>query len=82
MDKKAPFPVSIRIKKAEKPYFRIHVSKKELKRAVDRNKIKRRIRAICKDIVQKTLTIDVFVKKQALYISFQDLKNMIQSQIL
>ena len=75
------FPiVSIRIKKAEKPCFRISISKKDVKRAVDRNLLKRRIRFITQHhVLQGEVTC--FVKKGALLITFNQLQGIIQNQL-
>jgi len=75
------FPVvSIRIKKAEKPYFRINISKKEIKHAVDRNTLKRRIRFITQQYIPQG-EVTCFVKKGALLITFTKLQGIIQSQL-
>lgn len=72
--------ISIQKKKAESLSFYIVISKKELKKAVDRNKIKRRIRSILKELPQKQLSLKVFVTKQALYLPYSQLRDIIQAQ--
>jgi len=75
------FPlVSIQIKKAEKPCFHISISKKEIKRAVDRNILKRRIRFVTRKYVS-TGKVTCFVKKNALLLTFSELQGIIQSQL-
>ena len=74
--------VSIRIKKAAKPYFYIVIPKKELKRAVDRNVLKRRIRSIFQRLsICDGLQITCFVKKDALKKTYVELQGIIHSQI-
>lgn len=60
----------------------VAVSKKEFSRAVDRNKAKRRIRAIFKEILEKT-TDDFFVipNHNVLTVSFEELKKEIHNKI-
>ena len=72
--------ISIQKKKAESLSFYIVISKKELKKAVDRNKIKRRIRFILKELPQKQLSLKVFVTKHALYLPYSQLRDIIQAQ--
>lgn len=78
-----PLPcVSIRIKKAAKPYFYIVIPKKELKRAIDRNVLKRRIKSIFQQFPTRDgLQITCFVKKEALKQTYVELQGIIQSQL-
>lgn len=55
--------ISIQKKKAESLSFDIIVSKKELKRAVDRNKVKRRIRTIIQGLPKKPYNLKIFTTK-------------------
>lgn len=73
-------PISIQKKKAESLSFCIIVSKKEIKNAVDRNKIKRRIRGIFSKLPQKPYNVKVFVTKQALYVPYSQIHAIIQTQ--
>ena len=72
--------ISIQKKKAESLSFYIVIPKKELKKAVDRNKIKRRIRYILNEFPKKPLFLKIFVTKQALYIPYYQLRDIIQTQ--
>lgn len=73
-------PLSIQKKKAESLSFCIIIPKKEIKNAVDRNKIKRRIRSVLQDIPQKPYNLKIFVTKQALYVSYLQIHAIIQAQ--
>jgi ribonuclease P protein component len=72
--------ISIQKKKAESLSFYIVVPKKELKNAVDRNKIKRRIRSILNKLPKKPYFLKIFITKQVLYISYSQLHDIIQAQ--
>lgn len=72
--------ISIQKKKAESLSFYIVIPKKELKKAVDRNKIKRRIRSILGELPKKPYFLKIFVTKQALYIPYSKLHDIIQAQ--
>lgn len=72
--------ISIQKKKAESLSFYIVIPKKELKKAVDRNKIKRRIRSILGKLPEKPYFLKIFVSKQALYIPYFQLHDIIQAQ--
>lgn len=73
-------PISIQKKKAESLSFCIVIPKKEIKNAVDRNKIKRRVRAILQAIPQKPYDLKIFVTKQALYLPYSQIHAIIQAQ--
>lgn len=73
-------PISIQKKKAESLSFYIIIPKKEIKSAVSRNKLKRRIRSVLKVLPQKTYGLKIFVTKQALYLSYLQIHAIIQNQ--
>lgn len=72
--------ISIQKKKASSLSFSITIPKKEIKNAVDRNKIKRRVREIIRSLPVKNLSLRVFVSKAALYKQFSEIKDIIVSQ--
>jgi ribonuclease P protein component len=57
--------ISIQKKKGESLSFDIVTSKKELKRAVERNKVKRRIRASIQSLPKKPYHLKIFTTKGA-----------------
>lgn len=73
-------PLSIQKKKAESLSFCIVISKKEIKKAVDRNKMKRRIRFCLQQLPKKHLNLKIFVTKQALYLPYSQIHAIIQAQ--
>lgn len=72
--------ISIQKKKAESLSFYISIPKKEVKKAVDRNKLKRRIRNSILSLSKKPYNLKVFVTKQALYTTFSKIQAIIQAQ--
>ena len=72
--------ISIQKKKAESLSFYINIPKKEIKNAVDRNKMKRRIRSIFENIPEKPYNLKIFVTKQALYASYSQIQAIIEAQ--
>lgn len=72
--------ISIQKKEAQRLSFCISIPKKELKKAVDRNKLKRRIRVIMASFPKKPLLVKIFVRKQALYVSYSELHDIIKTQ--
>ena len=73
-------PISIQKKKAESLSFYIVIPKKEIKNAVDRNKMKRRIRSCLSELTQKPYSLKIFVTKQALYLPYSQIHAIIQHQ--
>lgn len=73
-------PISIQKKKAESLSFYIVIPKKEIKKAVDRNKLKRRIRAILQAMPKKSYNFKIFVTKRALYLPYSQIHAIIQAQ--
>jgi len=73
-------PISIQKKKAESLSFYIVIPKKEIQKAVDRNKMKRRIRCILQVIPKKPYNLNIFVTKQALYLPYSKIHAIIQAQ--
>lgn len=73
-------PISIQKKKAESLSFYIVISKKEIKNATDRNKLKRRIRTTLQNLPKKPLFLKIFVTKQALYLPYSQIHAIIQAQ--
>lgn len=76
--------LSIRTVKRDTPTtYTVVVSKKVERNAVGRNKIKRRIREILKDIsLPQNTTIVVYSKKGITQLSFQELKKEIKAVIM
>lgn len=72
--------ISIQKKKAESLSFSIIIPKKEIKNAVDRNLIKRRLREIIKSLPSKNVSLKIFVSKSALHKQFSEIKDIIVSQ--
>jgi ribonuclease P protein component len=72
-------PISIQKKKAQSLSFYIVIPKKEIKKAVDRNKIKRRIRVVLQKVPKKPLQLKIFVTKQALYLPYSQIHAIIQA---
>ncbi len=73
-------PVVVQKKKAESLSFYISIPKKEIKNAIDRNKLKRRIRVILQNLDKKPCTIKIFVSQAALHTPFSQLQDIIKAQ--
>lgn len=74
--------VLVQKKKAQSLSFYIAVPKKEIPLAVNRNKVKRRIRVILKENIKEPCIVKVHVSKQAIYLPFYQLQDIIKSQLL
>lgn len=78
-----PFVIRIKIRDLRARRFVVSVSKKVLKKAVDRNLVKRRFRAILLPFVKKNKnrTIMIIAKQGILETSFRDLKDQIEKTL-
>jgi ribonuclease P protein component len=76
--------VSIRLRRSPlRAGFAIIVPAKIYKRAVDRNKLKRRIRAIVRDLkLKNSRPIIIQMKKGALELSFKELEQEIKKVLI
>lgn len=71
--------ILIQKKKAESLSFDIVTPKKELKRAVDRNKVKRRVRAVIQSLPQKPYSLKIFTTKGARKARYSEIHAIIKA---
>lgn len=71
--------VLIQKKKGESLSFDIITPKKELKRAVDRNKVKRRIRASIQSLPKKPYNLKIFTTKGARKARYSEIHAIIKA---
>lgn len=72
--------ISIQKKKADSLSFCIVIPKKEVKNAVDRNKLKRRIRQVILSLPEKHYNLKIFATKKAIYARFSEIHAIIKAQ--